>query len=259
MKKIIACFMIMLGAFLEAVAIETGAVKCFAKIKFGQIISEARGKIAGMVFSRNRGGSFIRQKVTPLNPRTDLQKAIRASLKTAAKNWAGLGDDVQAGYDAMKEQGARHNSIAERYVPSGFNLYIALCRVAQTIGVAAPTAYPGNTEPGEILTQSWVAVRPGNTLTLTFTPPIPAADAWIIYATKPLSYGRKDSRSDYRVIAVLTSTNVSPYSAEDDYTAVFGVFPSATQQIFIQIVPVNKTSLKMQKFKAGAELAKAVK
>ena len=41
-----------------------------AKIKFGMMMTDASGKLGGQVFSKNRGGSYVRTKVTPTNPQT---------------------------------------------------------------------------------------------------------------------------------------------------------------------------------------------
>lgn len=45
-----------------------------AKIKFGMMMTDARGKLGGQVFSKNRSGSYVRTKVTPVNPQTTTQQ-----------------------------------------------------------------------------------------------------------------------------------------------------------------------------------------
>jgi len=47
-----------------------------AIIKFSAIVSDARGKIGGNVFSRNKGGSYIRSYVKPINPSTPKQTQV---------------------------------------------------------------------------------------------------------------------------------------------------------------------------------------
>ena len=43
-----------------------------AKIKMTAIVADMRNKLNGSVFSRNRGGAYIRTKVTPINPQTSV-------------------------------------------------------------------------------------------------------------------------------------------------------------------------------------------
>jgi hypothetical protein len=48
-----------------------------AKINFGQTVNDARGKLGGTVFSKNKSGAYTRRKVTPANPRTVAQSRVR--------------------------------------------------------------------------------------------------------------------------------------------------------------------------------------
>jgi hypothetical protein len=49
-----------------------------AKIKFGMMMTDARGKLGGHVFSKNRSGAYVRTKVTPVNGQTTAQTGVRA-------------------------------------------------------------------------------------------------------------------------------------------------------------------------------------
>ena len=44
-----------------------------AKVLFSALISDMRNKLNGSVFAKNRGGSYLRTKVTPVNPQTVAQ------------------------------------------------------------------------------------------------------------------------------------------------------------------------------------------
>jgi len=249
--------MIMLGAFLEAVAIETGAVKCFAKIKFGQIISEARGKIAGMVFSKNKSCAYIRTKATPIQPRTSFTQAVRANLTAAAKAWKGFSDTVRAEFTAHADELNIRNSLGDAVRISGFNFYISLCRSANQIGQGLFTTYPGRIEPGAVTSFSVACTYLPDKITLTYSPVIPASDYWILLATRPMSIGRQPKKGDFRQIDFIAAADVSPLDITTAYTDKFGQIPQAGQQGWLKVVPINSATC--AKFKAGAELAKSVK
>ncbi len=52
---------------------------------------DASGSLAGaIVFSKWKGRNYIRQLVTPANPRSGAQVGFRSSMKFLAQNWAGL-------------------------------------------------------------------------------------------------------------------------------------------------------------------------
>ena len=58
---------------------------------------DASGSLAGaVVFSKWKGRNYIRQLVTPANPRSGAQTGFRASMKFLAQNWATLTAGEQA-------------------------------------------------------------------------------------------------------------------------------------------------------------------
>jgi hypothetical protein len=254
MKKMFAIFMIMLGACIEGLMLELGLIKGFAKIKFGQIISEARGKIAGMVFSRNSSCSYIRQKVTPINPNTSFQSDVRGSLSLAAKAWAALSDAIKASFKSHVGTLGLRNSIGDAYTISGFNYFVQLCRNAFSIGAAAPSTFPGTTVGVTPVLVSGSISHAPELFEITLANAVLAADKCVVYATPPMSLGKSFVKSEYRKIRVLENADGVTVGITGSYTAKFGGIPQAGEHCFIKIMSINSTS-----FKAGAALAKSVK
>lgn len=61
-----------------------------ARVTYGNIVAEARGKLGGVVFSRNTAGAYVRQKVSPVQPRTPAQLNQRSLLTEVSKVWGTL-------------------------------------------------------------------------------------------------------------------------------------------------------------------------
>lgn len=61
-----------------------------ARVTYGNIVAEARGKVGGVVFSRNTGGAYVRAKVSPVQPRTPAQLNQRSRMTEVAKTWGTL-------------------------------------------------------------------------------------------------------------------------------------------------------------------------
>jgi hypothetical protein len=61
-----------------------------ARILFGNMVADARGKVGGIVYSRNTGGAYARQKVSPVQPRTPAQLNQRGRLTEVSKAWDAL-------------------------------------------------------------------------------------------------------------------------------------------------------------------------
>lgn len=51
------------------------------------LLAEASGALAGLVFSHNRGGAYIRQRVIPVNPSSSFQQAVRNFMLVCAGAW----------------------------------------------------------------------------------------------------------------------------------------------------------------------------
>ena len=96
-----------------------------ALVKFGGGIVQMAGSIAGTTFARNRYGNYARARTKPVNPNTDRQQAVRASLAFLTDRWQGV---VTAGQrDAWNDYASlvvMTNRLGEDIKLSGFNHYI---------------------------------------------------------------------------------------------------------------------------------------
>ena len=62
-----------------------------ASIRFNQI-ADARGSVNGTVYSRGIGGLYMKNRVSPLNPQSSKQSAVRSQLSSLAAAWRSLTD-----------------------------------------------------------------------------------------------------------------------------------------------------------------------
>lgn len=100
-----------------------------AKIKFGMMMTDARGKLGGQVFSKNRSGAYVRTKVTPVNPRTTFQQDNRALLGTLSAGWSGLNEEQRSAWNTQVEQWQKTNVFGDLQKPTGKNLFTGLNKV----------------------------------------------------------------------------------------------------------------------------------
>jgi hypothetical protein len=209
------------------------------KAKFGSIIVAGSGKIGGHVASRNRAGAYIRTKVTPVNPRTSAQQTIRDRLASISQAWKSLTAAQRAAWNAAVSDYARTDIFGDLKNPSGFNLYQRLNNNLAIIGESLIDTPP---VPGDVfaLTSLSVACSTSPTsITLTFSPAIPATDKVKIYATPPLSQGVNFVKSEFRLIDVLDDSDVSPANISSAYVAKFGDPSGSGLKIFVKAVGVN--------------------
>ena len=96
------------------------------KAKFGAIVVDGRGKIGGHVASKNRSGSYFRTKVTPVNPQSARQSAVRATLSSFSASWRGLNQNRRDAWNSAVGSFTKTNVFGDTVTPTGKNLYTAL-------------------------------------------------------------------------------------------------------------------------------------
>lgn len=211
------------------------------KTKFGSIIVDGRGKIGGHVASKNRSGSYLRTKVTPVNPKTSFQTAIRNRLAGLATGWAGLTDAQRGAWNAAVDKWKKSNIFGDVVISSGFNLY---CRLNSNILMAAGTAITTPAVP--------VAIPPITTLTLTgavgtpalslvFAPtPVATNYTLMIEATPALAPGKTFVKNMFRIVSTVAAAGTSPKNLLADWNTKFGTLTPAGNKVWVRVTLVNK-------------------
>jgi len=213
-----------------------------ALIKMGQIVAEARGAIAGLVFSRNSSGAYIRQKVTPINPKTVAQVLVRTLLTAVSQAWRGLTEAQRKAWNTVAATVTFTNIFGDGVAPTGFGLHSRTGRNLQEIGEALLTEPPA---PGDVegFTSLSVVVDNGEVveadkIKLSFLPALPADQKLIVYATPALSAGVNFVDSEFRKITFIDDADVSPFSIGVIYSDVFGQIPPAGTKVFFKVRPI---------------------
>ena len=209
------------------------------KTKFGAIIVDGRGKIGGHVASKNRAGSYLRTKVTPVNPQTSAQLAVRNRFTGLSQGWRGLTQAQRDSWNSAVSDYQTTDIFGDLKNPTGFNLYQRLNNNLLNIGESALTSPPLPEAVQAVVLSSIVAASGAGTLAATYAPAIDADTKVKVFATAPQSPGKSFVKSEYRQIDVIVTVDASPFSIETEYDAVFGSVGAAGQKIFMKFVPVN--------------------
>ncbi len=97
-----------------------------AKVKFGLVVSDMRNKLNGSVFARNRGGAYVRTKVTPLNPQTAAQIGARSLLTSLAQDFRSLTQEQITAWNNATTQWQTTDIFGDSVSPTGLGLYVRL-------------------------------------------------------------------------------------------------------------------------------------
>jgi len=213
-----------------------------AKVKFSALISDMRNKLNGSVFSKNRAGSYLRNKVTPVNPQTTSQVGVRATFTSLSQNWRGLTEEQRLSWASQVESYKRTDIFGDLKSPSALNLYMRLNGNLAVIGEAPIATAPVAGDAPSVTAVSVLADVSLASMEVTFEPlSVPANTKFVLDATKPVSAGKNFVKSEYRQIAVLNTAEPSPYEAWAAYVAKFGA-PQAGQKVFVRLTPIDSTT-----------------
>lgn len=211
------------------------------KAKFGMVVVAGSGKIGGHVASRNRAGAYFRTKVTPVNPQSTAQLAVRNRLGTRSQAWRGLTDTQRAAWNGAVSAFAKTDIFGDLKNPSGFNLYQAINNNLLTVGGAAISVPP---QPGAVSTVTITSITPAagtGLIPMVLSGAVPASTAVKVFATAPQSPGVSFVKSEYRLITTLPAATATPVALGAAYSTKFGSW-LVGQKIFFKLVFVSTVS-----------------
>ena len=214
-----------------------------ARIKFGMMMTDARGKLGGHVFTKAKSGATIRTKVTPLNPKTSAQSQARSALGSNSQAWRVLSENQRLAWNSAAQEVSKTNAFGDTYFPSGKNYFTAVNNNLRNIGAdllldpPALVQMPGLTtvEVDFDLLAEQIDIAPINYGDLSGT-------FLVCNATSSQSAGRYNFSGKYRKFNAYSAIGL-PQNTQiyDDYVSKFGV-PSAGQKVSFEFYLVSDTT-----------------
>lgn len=97
-----------------------------AIISPGPLAAAVSGSIGGTVFSRNRGGSYVRNRSIPTDPNTVRQQNVRAILASQSQAWSDLTDLQRDAFGNWALQNPVTNALGHQITLSGHQAFVQL-------------------------------------------------------------------------------------------------------------------------------------
>lgn len=204
-----------------------------AKIKWGMIVVDGRGKLGGQVFSKNKSGAIIRTKVTPSNPRTAAQQMVRGILGSISAGWSALTAAAIAAWNSASADWARTNEFGDPVTLSGKSLYQALNQNLLLVGASAVTLPPLKTDmPTSVLASATVDTTAA---TLVLTGVDTSANYHIVVEATPMvPEGMSNVTTKYRRVYNSLANTFVAADAYSDLIAKFGA-PTPGSKMFVRV------------------------
>lgn len=195
-----------------------------AKVKYGGGIQDIRGSLAGQVHSRNTFGNYIRQKVSPVQPRTSRQLEIRELFTSFSRRFSQvLADEQQEAWRQAAASAPVRDVFGDSITLTGINLYTRLNSLRALMGLDPLDEPPPVVEVGAPKLTNVVANPEAPALTVDFSPsPVPADTYLFIWATEPLNPGVAFVAHKLRLLTVLPPGTASPAELFPTYAERFG-------------------------------------
>lgn len=218
-----------------------------ALIQLGAFLTDISGKIGGTVFSKNRGGSYAKNKVIPNNPQTIAQSLARGRFGALSSAWRSLTQGARDSWTAATNSFPRINRLGKTVILSGNALYTSLNSNLLDVGLPqlefAPTPVGVTEFITEINTLDFNGVSTDIDLNFTAIEQDRATDMKIkIFATPPVSPGVSNVNSLYKEIAVVDGL-VGTFNVDlvAEYTGIFGQ-PPVGSKVGFKAFPVASAS-----------------
>ncbi len=216
-----------------------------AKIKFSALVSDMRNKLNGSVMSKNRYGSYMRNKTTPVNPQTTFQQNARSALAANSQAWGGLTEAQRNGWKALAQELPFTDIFGDPKTLTGNSLFCKLNgnlnKIEETT-VSAPPLKVAVPATGAVTVAPTSAGGFLSGLTAnTFLGAIPAGFSMVVFATPGISPGVSFVKNQFRLIGFFTTADLVPVDIFALYNTRFGT-PAVGLKIFIRVALVSVDS-----------------
>lgn len=192
-----------------------------ARVQYGVIVTELKGKIAGQVFQGGNVGYVLRNKgYTPGHSSPQRQQANR-NLITNTTAWRLLSDAERAAWAAIVADWTFLDKFGNTYQGSGFQVYNSYNTTRISIGLSpldTPLAVQSPTDPGEIV----IVAEAMGALMVDWENAGGANDYITIFASPAISAGRNGNNVKLTKLfggSINGLTNKDVYA---EYAAIFG-------------------------------------
>lgn len=208
-----------------------------AKIKFGMIVTDARGKLGGHVMAKNRSGNYARTKTTPTNPQTTAQMGVRGIFATISSAWSGLTEAQRSSWNGLVSSYARTDIFGDLRNPTGKALFQ---RLNQNLVISGQNQKTVCSEPTEVPFASLNSVvgDVSDTIMEVFTTGNTTGCKVLIFATPILSAGTTFVKNRLRLITVVTGGSSLEPDIWGAYVTKFGT-PTAGANIYVGVRVIN--------------------
>lgn len=197
------------------------------------ILGSLRGSIGDNTFSHNRGGDYVRRRVSPTNPNSTRQQTMRTLLATLSGLWSTVLTPAQRGeWNTWSSQQAKEGPLGNSINWTGHNGYISTNTHLLDAGDSRIDSPPAVVAPTGLLTLS-ADISAATTVDFTFTDtPLAANHKLVAFMSLPQSGAAEPNFKQSRIVGYAAAAQATPWAA----TLPFSVIVGQTVVFFVAIM-----------------------
>jgi len=208
----------------------------------GAMVSQASGRIGGTIFSRNRGGAYVRNGSIPTTVTTPFAQLIKSTTAAISKAWAGIDPEVQEQWREWATQNPVINRLGQSRTLSGHQAFVQLNARLVYAGFDAIGSPPIGGAPPPFAPSSVTFTDDPLALTIAYTPtPAPTGVAVQCYAYLANSPGVSYVRNRLALVTTSAAAAATPLDIYEDVEDRFGT-PQAGQTLHIGLRALDTTT-----------------
>lgn len=208
----------------------------------GPAVGQISGRIGGSVFSRNRGGAYIRNGAIPTASTTPYATAAKARMSDFSKLWADLTSVQQMAWKNWATQNPITNRLGNQVTLSGHGAFVQLNIVISIAGGTLISDPPVVAPPSALTTFSATYDIGAGSTELTFTPdPLGADECLEIRAAVSDNPGVNYVENLYKQLGIAGPNLGSPVDYSVSLESRFGTL-MVGQKVFFKCRVVDSTT-----------------
>jgi len=200
-----------------------------ALVQFGAGVADIRGSMGGVTFSKNRFGNYMRNRITPVDPKSARQLFMRALTGSTASRW--LNTLTQAQRDAWEVYAnsiVMTNKLGAAIKITGFNHYVRSRSFLRQNGTPGVDDGPVNlTLPAQDEVFDAVVDEAGQQLSVSFDDTLPWVDQdngiMGVYMSEPQPVGSAYIRGPWRLAGTISGDSTTAPTSPQLLTVPFPV------------------------------------
>jgi hypothetical protein len=194
-----------------------------ARVQFGSIITDSRGRLGGTVLRSTHYGLTINTLARPRNSQTSRQRSQRARVASISAAWTTtLTDEERADWITLGAANPISDTWGNDYPLTGIAIYMRVNSKRLAAGLSRQDTAPADQSVTAITTAT-LTTAAGPTLGIAWTAtPAPTNHRLKLYVSPPLNPGVTNAAGKLFLILITAAAASSPVDLTSIYEGIFG-------------------------------------